>query len=90
MLTGYGDDARLAALREGTEEPEAADIVLRTELARALGFAWEIEGGALNEVADVLEGAAPLDPARDHLIELLKELAAAAQRSAALLEATRP
>jgi hypothetical protein len=88
LLTGGGDAERLERLRRREEAPEAEHLEAATEIARALGLAWELEGAALNDVAEAYEQAAPIDGSRDRLIELLNALAASAQRSAARLDAT--
>ena len=88
LLSGEGDAERFESLRNGLERPDDIHIEIAIGVARTLGLAWEIEGAALNDVADAYEQAAAVDPARATLVGLLKDLAANAQRSAARLEAT--
>jgi len=87
LLTADGDSARLERLKAGEDDADASHLDVAKAIADALGTAWEIEGATLNDVAEAYERSDPPEEAMRRTSEQLQQLAARAQRAAALLGA---
>lgn len=86
LLSANGDADLFQRLHERTVDPDAAHVECARSIVAALNSAWEIEGGAMNAMADAYERRDGPDASRADLVSHFKKLAARAQRAAALLE----
>jgi hypothetical protein len=88
LLTADGDADRLARLHAREEDPTEAHTDIGRALIAALNAGWEIEGAMMNDMADAYERSDPPRETRDAILASLRQLGAAAQRAAALIERT--
>lgn len=89
LLSAEGDPIHLAALNEGTAQPDSLDVAAANLLAEALTAAWSLEGGVLNAMAAALERCEHPNASRAEIIECLDELRNLADSASQALTATR-